>query len=369
MEPEVSSIAVTGDATPGHLTVYLGVAPAAGKTVAMLNEGQRRREQGADVVIAFVESHGRQVTDWRMAGLETVPRKTVDYRGGTFGEMDLDAVLRRRPQVALVDELAHTNVPGSCGNGKRWQDVLELLEAGIDVITNVNVQHLGSLAHTVEQIAGVPVRERVPDWVVRRAGRIELVDASPEQLRRRMAQGGNDPAGEALAHFFRVGNLATLRELALRFVAGRTAAGLRRVPERILVGVAPPPGTDAIIRSAAEMAAGIDAELDIVHVAPGDRDGQDLARLRQVASDVGASWHQLRDEDMAGALVEFARSRQVTRIVVGASQRSRWQEMISGGSFVQRVARLAAQAGIDVYIVAPHQSAGHQATAPSPGAT
>jgi two-component system, OmpR family, sensor histidine kinase KdpD len=355
MEPEVSATTMTGDPAPGHLTVYLGVAPAAGKTVAMLNEGRRRREEGADVVIAFVESHGREVTDWRMAGLEAVPRRAVDYRGGTFEEMDLDAVLRRRPQVALVDELAHTNVPGSGRNGKRWQDVLELVEAGIDVITNVNVQHLGSIADTVEHIVGAPVRERVPDWVVRRAGRIELVDASPDQLRRRMAQGGNDASGEALAHFFRAGNLAALRELALRFVAGRTVAELRQVPERILVGVSPLPGTDAIIRSAAQMAARIDAELDIVHVATADRDGQDLARLRQVASDVGASWHQLRDEDLVGALVEFARSKRVTRIVVGASQRSRWQEMISGGSFVQRVSRLAAQAGIDVYIVAPQQ--------------
>jgi len=351
---------MTGDPAAGHLSVYLGVAPAAGKTAAMLNEGRRRREQGADVVIAFVESHGRTVTQWRMAGLEAVARQAVDYRGGTFEEMDLDAVLRRHPQVALVDELAHTNVPGSGRNGKRWQDVLELLEAGIDVITNVNIQHLGSVADTVEHIVGAPVRERIPDWVVRRAGRIELVDASPGQLRSRMRSSGNDPAGEALANFFRAGNLAALRELALRFVAGRTVAELRQVPERILVGVAPLPGTDAMIRCAAEMAARIDAELDIVHVATGDRTGPDLARLRQVASDVGASWHQLRDEDMVSALVEFARSKRVTRIVVGASQRSRWQEMISGGSFVQRVSRLAAQAGIDVYIVAPRQRTPHQ---------
>jgi two-component system, OmpR family, sensor histidine kinase KdpD len=363
---------MTGDPAAGHLIVYLGVAPAAGKTVAMLDEGRRRREKGADVVIAFAESHGRKVTDWRMAGLEAVARQAVDYRGGTFEEMDLDAVLRRHPQVALVDELAHTNVPGSGRNAKRWQDVLELLDAGIDVITNVNIQHLGSVADTVEHIVGAPVRERVPDWVVRRAGQIELVDVSPEQLRSRMRNrmhdGGNGPAADALANFFRAGNLAALRELALRFVAGRTPANrtgatgpeLHQVPERILVGVAPLPGTDAMIRCAAQMAARIDAQLDIVHVASGDRNGQDLARLRQVASDVGASWHQLRDEDLVGALVEFARSKRVTRIVVGASQRSRWQEMISGGSFVQRVSRLAAQAGIDVYIVAPHQPTGHQ---------
>ena len=347
--------------------VYLGAAAGSGKTIAMLGEGQRRRGRGADVVIAFAESHGRPVTQQRMAGLEVVPALAVAYRGSTFGEMDTDGVLRRRPQVALVDELAHTNVPGSGRNGQRWQDILELLDAGIEVITTVNIQHLESMADTVECITGVPVRERVPDWVVRRADQIELVDSSPEQLRRRMLHGNIYPAKQvagALTGFFRADNLAALRELALRFLADPTGAELsahlarhqRPGPERILAGVTPAPGSDAVVRRAAQMAASIDADLEVVHIAGRDADGQDLARLRQVASDVGASWHQLHDDDLVGALIEFARGQQATQIVVGASQRSRLQELVSGGSVVQRISRLAARAGIDVHIVAPQEA-------------
>ena len=333
----------------------------------MLGEGQRRRSRGADVVIAFAESHGRPVTERRMADLEVVPGLAVEYRGSTFREMDLDGVLRRRPQVALVDELAHTNVPGSGRNGKRWQDILELLDAGIEVITTVNIQHLESVADTVEQLTGVPVRERIPNWVVRRADQIELSDSSPEQLRRRMLHGNIYPAEQvprALTQFFRADNLAALRELALRFLADQNGTELsahlarrhRPGSERILASVIPVPGGDAVVRRAAQMAASIDADLDVVHIAGRDNGGQDLAQLRQAASDVGASWHQLHDEDLVGALIEFARGKQVTQIVVGASQRSRWQELISGGSTVQRVSRLAAKAGIDVHIVAPQEA-------------
>jgi two-component system, OmpR family, sensor histidine kinase KdpD len=343
--------------------VYLGAAPGTGKTVAMLGEGQRRRGRGTDVVIAFAESHGRPVTEQRMAGLEVVPYLSVAYRGSTFREMDTDGVLRRRPQVALVDELAHTKVPGSGRNGKRWQDILELLDAGIEVITTVNIQHLESLADTVEQLTGMPVRERVPDWVVRRADQIELADSSPEQLRRRMLHGNiypDEQVPRALTQFFQAGNLAALRELALRFLADQTGTELRAHlarrhrpgAERILASVIPAPGGDAVVRRAAQMAASIDADLDVVHVAGREDGGQDLAQLRQVVSDVGASWHQLHDDDLVGALIEFARGKQVTQIVVGASRRSRWQELISGGSVVQRVSRQAAQAGIDVHIVA-----------------
>ena len=275
----------------------------------MLSEGQRRRDRGADVVIAFVEPHGRPVTEQRMAGLEVVPHLAVAYRGSTFREMDIDGVLRRRPQVALVDELAHTKVPGSGRNGKRWEDILELLDAGIGVITTVNIQHLEGVADTVEELTGAPVRERVPDWVVRRADQIELVDSSPEQLRRRMLHGNIYPAEQvprALTQFFRADHLAALRELALRFVADQTGTELsahlarnrRPGPERILAGVIPVPGGDAVVRRAAQMAASTDADLHVVHVAGRDNGGQDLARLRQVASDVGASWHQLRDEDL-----------------------------------------------------------------------
>jgi len=181
----------------GHFRIYLGAAAGVGKTYAMLNEGHRRKQRGTDVVIGFVECHGRRLTEEMIGDLEVVPRKVVDYRGSRLEEMDLDAVLRRHPKVALIDELAHTNVPGSGRNDKRWQDVMEILAAGIDVITTVNIQHLESIADEVEHMTGARVRERVPDWVVRKADQIELVDSSPEQLRRRMLHGNIYPKAMA----------------------------------------------------------------------------------------------------------------------------------------------------------------------------
>jgi two-component system sensor histidine kinase KdpD len=207
----------------GRLRVYLGAAPGVGKTYAMLTEGQRRRARGTDVVAALVETHGRRLIAALAEGLELVPRRTMSYRGASFTEMDTDAVLARRPQVALVDELAHTNVPG-CRNAKRWQDVDELLDAGIDVITTLNIQHLESLNDVTEQITGVTQHETVPDEVVRRAEQIELVDMTPEALRRRMAHGNVYPPDRidaALTHYFRPGNLTALRELALLWLADR----------------------------------------------------------------------------------------------------------------------------------------------------
>jgi two-component system sensor histidine kinase KdpD len=355
----------------GHFRVYLAAAPGAGKTIAMLDEGRRLRAQGADVVIAFIEDHDRPVTQAHAAGLEIVPRRTWEYRGASFEEMDLDGVLRRSPDVALADELAHTNVPGAGRNTKRWQDVLDLLDADVDVIATVNIQHLESVADTVEQIAQVRVRERVPDWVVRRADQIEFVDSSPGQLRHRLLEGEIYPAGQvsqALTHFFRTDNLTVLRELALRFLADepeeefvRYLARLRAharpdTAERMLVGVTAAPGAEAIVRRAARIAAGVQADLDVVHVASqsaarrGPGDG--LARLRHAVADVGATWHDLDADDLVSALVEYAKSEQVTQIVVGSSQRSRWQELTGGGSTVGRVSRLAARAGIDVHIVA-----------------
>jgi two-component system sensor histidine kinase KdpD len=337
----------------------------------MLDEGRRLRAQGADVVIAFIEDHDRPVTHAHAAGLEIVPRRTWEYRGARFEEMDLNGVLRRSPGVALADELAHTNVPGAGRNTKRWQDVLDLFDADVDVIATVNIQHLESVADTVEQIAQVRVRERVPDWVVRRADQIEFVDSSPGQLRHRLLQGEIYPAGQvsqALTHFFRTDNLTVLRELAQRFLADepeeefvRYLARLRAharpdTAERMLVGVTAAPSAEAIVRRAARIAAGIQADLDVVHVASqsatrrGPGDG--LARLRHVVADVGATWHDLDADDLVSALVEYAKSEQVTQIVVGSSQRSRWQELTGGGSIVGRVSRLAARAGVDVHIVA-----------------
>ena len=253
----------------GHFRIYLGAAPGVGKTYAMLSEGHRRQGRGADVVAGFVESYGRPVTEALVNGLEVIPRKTVDYRGTRLEEMDLDAVLRRRPGVALIDELAHTNVPGSGRNGKRWQDIRDILSAGIDVITTVNIQHLESIADEVEQMTGTRVRERVPDWFVRKASQIELIDSSPEQLRRRMLHGNIYPqekVRQALTHFFRTDNLIALRELALRFVADESdeelLEHLRRLrsqvlwetTERIMAAVTAAPGTDALLRRAARIA-------------------------------------------------------------------------------------------------------------------
>ena len=285
--------------------------------------------------------------------------------------MDLDAVLARHPRVVLVDELAHTNVPGSGLHEKRWQDVVELLGAGIDVVTTVNIQHLESIADAVERIIEMPVRERVPDWVLRKANQIELVDSSPEQLRRRMLHGNiysAEMAREALSHYFRHDRLTALRELALRFLADETEEQLIgflrsrqegavwETHERILVGVTTAPGTDAIVRRAARMAQRIKADLEVLHVQVGRHAGQfpddQLIALRQSVADVGAEWNEIRGDDPAQALFEFARGRHVTQIVIGSSKRSRWREVMGGGSIVWKISRLAAPAAIDVHIIA-----------------
>ena len=214
----------------GQLRIYLGNAAGVGKTYAMLGEGHRRAERGTDVVVGFVETHGRTHTEELVEGLEVVPRARLPYRGSMFEEMDLDAVLARRPEVVLVDELAHSNIPGST-HAKRWQDVEDLLDAGIDVISTVNIQHLESLNDVVEKITGVPQRETLPDAVVRAADQVELVDMTPEALRRRMAHGNIYPPEKidaALTNYFRTGNLTALRELALLWLADRVDEGLQR---------------------------------------------------------------------------------------------------------------------------------------------
>ena len=361
----------------GHFRIYLGAAAGVGKTYAMLSEGHRRLSRGTDVVAGFIESHGRARTEEQVAGLEVVPRRVVDYRGARFEEMDLDAVLARRPKVALIDELAHTNVPGSGRNEKRWQDVLEVLDAGIDVITTVNIQHLESIADAVEQMTGTPVRERVPDWVVRKADQIELVDSSPESLRRRMLHGNIYPAPkvpQALTHFFRPENLIALRELALRFLADESEEELlqhlRRhraevvweTTERIMAAVTSAPGTDMVLRRAARIAARVKGELDVVHVSAGDvsstRDRRALDGLRDLTGDLGARWHEVPADDPAKALIEFAKSHQITQIVIGSSQRSRWQELAGGGSIVRKIIRAAGAVGVDVHVIARRELVG-----------
>ncbi|HUY30924.1 MAG TPA: universal stress protein [Acidimicrobiales bacterium] len=356
-----------GDVNPaGRFRIYLGAAAGVGKTWAMLDEGRRRHERGRDVVVAFVETHGRAHTDEQLRDLEVVARRRVEYRGSSFEEMDLDAVLARRPEVALVDELAHTNVPGSGRNAKRWQDVLELLEAGIAVVSTVNVQHLESIADAVEQITGVPVRERVPDWVVRRADQLELIDSSPQQLRRRMVHGNVYPPSkvpDALAGFFRTENLVALRELALRFVADETEEELLaylhthhpsavwETTERIMVAVTGAPGTLGVVRRAARLAGRVKGDLHVVHVqSDAAAPGASLAEVRRLAEDVGGAWHEIVGDEPARTLVSFAREEQVTQIVLGSSRRSRVEEL-TRGSVVSRVLRFAAEAGIDVHVI------------------
>ncbi|MGE0877935.1 MAG: ATP-binding protein [Acidimicrobiia bacterium] len=355
----------------GTLRVYLGAAPGVGKTFAMLDEGWRRRGRGTDVVVGLVETHGRANTAAKVRDLEIVPRRRVAYRDTIIEEMDVDAILQRKPEVVLVDELAHTNAPGS-RNEKRWQDVELLLDAGISVISTVNVQHLESLNDVVQNITGIEQRETVPDEVVRRADQIELVDMSPEALRRRMAHGNIYPADRidaALSNYFRPGNLGALRELALMWVADRVEDALdvyrRRegiddpweTRERVVAAVSGAPGGEALIRRAARIAARARGELIGVHVTA--RDGRasvgaaaaaELARHRDLVSQLGGTYHEVVGEDVGEALVAFARAHQATQIVMGASERGRLAELVRG-SVINRTVRAAS--GIDVHVIAP----------------
>jgi two-component system sensor histidine kinase KdpD len=351
----------------GTLRIYLGAAAGVGKTYAMLNEGRRRQEYGEDVVVGIVESHGRRKTMEQIGDLEVVPRKQVTYRDATFEEMDVDAVLARHPQIALVDELAHTNVPGS-RNEKRWQDVEELLDAGISVISTLNVQHLESLNDVVEEITGVKQRETIPDEVVRRADELQIVDLTADALRNRLARGDVYPAERidtALANYFRPGNISALRELALAWVADRVDEGLaeyrRRheierpweTRERVLVALTGSRDGDRLVRRAARISQRMRGELVAVHVIPQDGLAAPSAALldkqRELVEEFGGMYYEVVGADAGEALVEAARSLNATQIVMGASRRSRWQRL-TRGSVIGRVIR-ASGTGIDVHIV------------------
>ncbi|MFD4624561.1 ATP-binding protein [Streptomyces sp. NPDC058475] len=334
----------------GKLRIYLGAAPGVGKTYAMLSEAHRRVERGTDCVVAFVEHHHRPRTEVMLHGLEQVPRKELEYRGSVFTDMDVDAVLERAPAVALVDELAHTNVPGS-RNDKRWQDVEELLAAGIDVVSTVNIQHLESLGDVVESITGVRQRETVPDEVVRRADQIELVDMSPQALRRRMAHGNiykSDKVDAALSNYFRPGNLTALRELALLWVADRVDEYLtqyrsdHRVSkiwgsrERIVVGLTGGPEGRTLIRRAARLAEkGAGGEVMAVYIARSDgltsASPKELAVQRTLVEDLGGTFHHVIGDDIPASLLDFARGVNATQIVLGSSRRKTWQYVFGPG--------------------------------------
>jgi two-component system sensor histidine kinase KdpD len=337
----------------------------------MLDEGWRRFQRGADVAVGYVETHKRPYTIEQLRDLPIIPRKSVEYRGSNWEEMDLDAVLDRRPEVVLIDELAHTNVPGSGPHEKRWQDVLSILDAGIAVISTVNIQHIESLSDAVERITGVTVRERVPDWVVRRADQLELIDSSADQLRRRMVHGNIYPPAKvhsALSGFFRMENLVALRELSLRFVADETEEELleflrSRGPtasievwdtaERILVAVTGAPGNDTVIRRAARMAARMKGDLLVLHVVSGDAEAKSggTDQLEELVHDVGGSWQVLRGDDVAATIMATAIDHQITQIVLGTSKLSRWQSL-TRGSVIQQILRMASDEAIDVHVIA-----------------
>ncbi len=355
----------------GELRIYLGAAPGVGKTYAMLGEAHRRLERGTDLVAAVVETHGRAKTAELLDGIECVTPSYVEYRGSAFVELDVPAVLARHPQVVLVDELAHTNTPGS-KNVKRWQDVEELLDAGITVISTVNVQHLESLNDVVAQITGIEQKETVPDSIVREAAQVELIDITPEALRRRMSHGNvyaPDKIDAALSNYFRRGNLTALRELALLWLADQVDTALAKyraenkitdmweARERVVVAVTGGPESETLVRRASRIASKSSAELMVVHVVRGDGlaglSELRMNKLRELANSLDASLHTVLGDDVPRSLLDFAREINATQLVIGTSRRSRWARIFEegiGASVVERSGK------IDVHMVTHEES-------------
>ncbi|MFI2187055.1 ATP-binding protein [Streptomyces sioyaensis] len=368
---------------PGRLKVFLGAAPGVGKTYRMLDEGRRRAARGTHVVVALAECHGRASTEAMLDGLDVLPRVTRRHRGTDFAEVDLDRVLELRPQVVLIDELAHTNAPGG-RNAKRWQDVEELLGAGIDVAATLNVQHLDSLSDVVEKITGVPQHETVPDEFVRRADQIELVDLPAEGLRRRMAHGNVYPPEKvdaALSHYFRLGNLTALRELALLWVAGRVDEALRKyrdehrigrvweTRERVVVALTGGPEGATLIRRAARIVdRSSGGDLLAVHITRSDglsgSSPAALAGQRQLTESLGGSYHSVVGDDVPAALLDFARAQNATQLVIGVSRRGRLRRVLMPRGVGETVVELSGD--IDVHTVT-HEHAGQGRRWATPG--
>lgn len=363
----------------GELRIYLGAAPGVGKTYSMLGEAHRRLERGTDLVAGVVEAHGRAKTAELLEGIEVIPPRLVEYRGGRFPELDVPAVLARRPQVVLVDELAHTNTPGS-KNPKRWQDVEELLDAGITVISTVNVQHLESLNDVVAQITGIEQKETVPDLVVRQASQVELIDITPEALRRRLSHGNvyaPDRIDAALSNYFRRGNLTALRELALLWLADQVDTALARyraenkitdmweARERVVVAVTGGPESETLVRRASRIASRSTAELMVVHVVRGDGlaglSEPRMAKIRELATSLDASVHTVVGDEVPTALLEFAREMNATQLVIGTSRRSRWARLFEEG-IGPRIVELSGK--IDVHLVTHEEAKRGFRTAP-----
>jgi two-component system, OmpR family, sensor histidine kinase KdpD len=355
----------------GDLRIYLGAAPGVGKTCAMLGEAHRRLERGTDVVAAVVETHGRKKVGELIKGIEVIPPHYISYRGSQFPEIDVEAVLRRKPHVALVDEYAHSNTPGSA-NEKRWQDIETLLDAGITVISTLNIQHLESLNDVVAQITCVEQRETVPDEVVRKAAQIELVDITPEALRRRLAHGNVYPSERidaAMTNYFRAGNLTALREIALLWLADQVDAALAKyradqkitdtweARERVVVAVTGGPESETLVRRAFRIASKSSAQLMVVHVARGDGlsgvSPREMGTVRELAASIGATVHVVVGDDVSTALLDFARETNATQLVLGTSRRSRWARFFSEGI---GAATINDSGKIDVHIVTHEQA-------------
>ncbi len=352
----------------GVFKLFLGYAPGVGKTYSMLSEAIRRQSRGEDVVIGVVETHGRKGTQELAARLETVPRKKINYKGTIFEEMDVDAILERRPQVVLVDELAHTNIEGS-KHHKRYEDVFELLDAKIDVVSTMNVQHLESVTPMVHKIAGVVVRETVPDWVLKRVDEIVLADVTPEALQTRMRRGDIYPmerVDRALGSFFRPSNLIALREIALRHVAQVVDRSLEpymdrettdtgrdlQVGERIAVGISSNPAGQYLVARASRMAQAINGELFVVYVDIGADDDPERQRSLQAnfrfAENLGAQIVKLKSKEVAHAMAEFVREKHITQVIFGHSATSGWRRYL----FLSAVHRFLRDApAVDVHIV------------------
>ena len=356
----------------GVFKLFLGYAPGVGKTFSMLSEAIRRHSRGEDVVIGVVETHGRRATAELTAQVEQVPRRKVDYKGALFEEMDVDRILARKPQVAIVDELAHTNIEGS-KHRKRYEDVYELLDAGIDVLSTMNIQHLESVTPTVQSITGIQVRETVPDWVLKRVDEVVMSDLTPEALQNRMRRGDVYPlerVERALGNFFRPGNLIALRELALRQVAHAVDRSLetyldkqesRRnlgVRERIAVCISSNPAAQNLVARGARMAQALDGDLYVIYVDRGqDDDERNQKTLRaniQFAENVGATVIRVKAKTVAEAVAEVVHEKHLTHVVFGRSATTGWKRYL----YISAIHRFLRDApAVDVHIVT--QEPGH----------
>ena len=365
--PEEWLEAITqADKQKGIFKLFLGYAPGVGKTYSMLSEGIRRHARGEDVVIGVVETHGRKGVVELITQLETVPRKKIEYKGTMFEEMDVDAILARKPQVVVVDELAHTNIPGS-KHRKRYEDVQEILASKIDVLSTMNIQHMESIAPTVRAITGVVVRETVPDWVPLTANETVMVDLTPEALQKRMQRGdvyAADKVSQALQNFFRRGNLIALRELALRQVAEHVDRSLENymaskdiretwpVRERLAVCVSANPAAQYLVARAARMARRLDAEFYVIYVDTGskvvDAEQKILEANLHFAEDLGAKVARLKGRRVADAVAEFVREKHITQVIFGRSSDQGLRKYL----YLSAVNRFLKEApGVDVHIV------------------